>query len=522
MAKMLYLVTRLAIPPMLLAHISLQEYGLWSVCFIVVGYIGMADFGFSSVYVRLAARFHVRHDIPSLGRLLSTGILCMSIMSVFLLIALVLGLPSIFSFFQFDEQASPHARVIIIGVVSIFLIDMCLNAFAYVLHGLQRFRAEQKVWMYAFTLELFVIASLLFLGFGLFSLLIAFGVRYLFSISCNIVQVYRALPGLQVNYRQFDRSLLPEFLRFGLAVQLSTFFSMAFHSIDRLIAGFFLGPQAIALFDLGGKLPVSAMSIPSSISQMTMPATARLLDSHAQSDQSDKSDQSNQSNQSDQHRAIAHLYQQTTRSVALLASIPMAFLALFSVPLCQAWLGNRAELNTIPFLMSVAALGGLLHISTGPGTAIFRGMGKIQNEFLYHALRIICLASALGIAWISASLDIKGIAIALAGGTGIAAILYLIQHHHQLQLRQNLLLTQVILPAIGPFLVALALQQVWLYVVPSNLGRWETLLLLFAFGCVHCIAAVSVIWQCLNGTEKQHFLAFAARRGFHLPTWGTV
>jgi O-antigen/teichoic acid export membrane protein len=513
MAKMLYLVTRLAIPPMLLAHISLQEYGLWSVCFIVVGYIGMADFGFSSVYVRLAARFHVRHDIPSLGRLLSTGILCMSIMSVFLLLALVLGLPHLFSFLQVDELANPHARVIIIGVVSIFLVDMCLNAFAYVLHGLQRFRAEQKVWMYAFILELFVIASLLFLGFGLFSLLIAFGVRYLFSISCNIVQVYRALPGLRIHYQQFDSVLLREFLHFGLAVQLSSFFSMAFHSIDRLIAGFFLGPQAIALFDLGGKLPVSAMSIPSSISQITMPAAARLLDSHAQSSQSD---------QSNQHRAIAHLYQQTTRSVALLASIPMAFLALFSIPICQAWLGNRAELNTIPFLMTVAALGGLLHISTGPGTAIFRGMGKIRNEFLYHALRIVCLASAMGIAWISASLDIRGIAIALASGTGIAAALYLMQHHHQLQLRQNLLLTQVILPAIGPFLVALALQQIWLYVVPSNLGRWESLLLLFAFGCVHCIAAVSVIWQCLNGTEKQHFLAFAARRGFHLPTWGTV
>jgi O-antigen/teichoic acid export membrane protein len=507
MAKMLYLVTRLAIPPMLLAHISLQDYGLWSVCFIVVGYIGMADFGFSSVYVRLAARFHVRHDIPNMGRLLSTGILCMSIMSVFLLLALVLGLPAIFSFLQFDELANPHARVIIIGVVSIFLVDMCLNAFAYVLHGLQRFRAEQKVWMYAFILELIVIASLLFLGFGIFSLLIAFGVRYLFSISCNIVQVYRALPGLRIHYRQFDSVLLREFLRFGLGVQLSNFFSMAFHSIDRLIAGFFLGPQAIALFDLGGKLPVSAMSIPSAISQVAMPATARLFDSH---------------NQSDKQNAVAHLYQQTTRSVALLASVPMAFLALFSAPLCQAWLGNRAELDSIPLLMTAAALGGLLHIATGPGTAVFRGMGNIKNEFLYHALRLVCLSVSLGIAWLNASLHLQGIAIALACGIGAAAVLYLIQHHHQLHIRHSLLITQVILPAMGPFLVALMLQQLWHYAVPLSIARWETLLLLLAFGLVHCIASAAVLWFCLQREEKQHFLAFAARRGFHFPTWGTV
>ena len=40
--KLLYAATRVALPPLALAHMGLADYGLWAACFVLVGYIGMA------------------------------------------------------------------------------------------------------------------------------------------------------------------------------------------------------------------------------------------------------------------------------------------------------------------------------------------------------------------------------------------------------------------------------------------------------------------------------------------------
>jgi O-antigen/teichoic acid export membrane protein len=496
LAKMLYLVTRLAIPPMILAHVSLNSYGLWSACFILVGYIGLADLGFSSVYVRSAARLHAQRDTAGIGALLSTGICCMLGISLLLLLLISWSLPQLMQGLQIEPANQASAKILILGVVVVFLFDMSLNAFAYVLHGLQRFRSEQKVWMLAFLLEMAMIALFLLNGFGIYALLIAFAIRYVFSISCNIRQVYLALPGLRVGPRQFDRSLLPHFMRFGLSIQASSFFSMALHSGDRLIAGFFLGPAAIALFDLGGKLPVSAMSIPAAITQITMPAAARLSLNQASTECSP---------------AMRDLYASTTRSVCLVSALPMAFLSVFSLPLCLTWLGSHPDLNTVPALMSLAALGAFLHITTGPGTSVFRGMGLTANEFIYHGLRLACIAIALGLAWLYGGLHILSIAVALAAASGVAAILYLAHNHRKLGLPLRHLFRKILLPGVTAFASALLLHALWQLVLPPELGRWQTLALLGAFGILHSLLSASAAWLLFDADEKRHLTSFAGR-----------
>ena len=73
-AKVFYLVSRLAVPPLVLAHVTLAEYGLWSAAFVLIMYIGLTDVGFSNVYLRFVARFLAQGDIAASNRLLSTGV----------------------------------------------------------------------------------------------------------------------------------------------------------------------------------------------------------------------------------------------------------------------------------------------------------------------------------------------------------------------------------------------------------------------------------------------------------------
>jgi O-antigen/teichoic acid export membrane protein len=506
MAKILYLVSRLGLPPIVLAYVSLVEYGLWAACFIVVGYIGLADLGMSSVYVRRAASLWAARDIAGVGRLLSTGIGCMFLLSLAVLGGVALSLDGLIVLLKVDDAQRAAARILILGSVAVFLLDMTLNAFSYVLHGLQRIRAEQKVWVLAFLLEFALIIAFLLGGLGVHALLLAFALRYAFSIAANARLVYRALPGLSVAPRHFETSLVREFFGFGLKVQASTIFAMALHSADRLIAGALLGPQAVALFDLGAKLPVSSTSVPSAISQVVMPAAARLDAGHAGSPL-------------EQHAALASLLDQSTRSVALVACIPLAFLGVFSAPICLAWLGMRPDLQILPFIMTLASIGAFLHIITGPASAVFRGMGLIGNEFFYHGLRVACLAAGLAIACLWAGVNVAALASGLAAGTCSAALIYLTVSLGRMGLPFKILLKRVLLPPLLALVPTLALLALWSAAMPASTGRWQTLAALLAFGAAHSALAASVIWSQLDRRERQHLRDLLERLRLRQQNW---
>ena len=489
---MLYLITRLGLPPLILAHVSLADYGLWSACFILIGYIGVADFGFSSVYVRSAARLHEAGDTAGIGRLLSTGIACMLVVSALLFSMIAAALPWVMDALKIPAADRASAQALILGSSGVFFIDMSLNAFAYVLHGVRRFRAEQHVWVLAFLVELALIAILLVAGAGLHALLAAFALRYLLSIACNIRLAFIALPGLQVGPRGFDRSLLPHFLKFGMAVQASTLFSMALHSADRLLAGALIGPHAIALMDLGAKLPVSATSIPGAIAQVTLPAAARLQEAHA---------------------ALQSLYQRATRAVALVAAVPLGFIAAFASPLCLAWLGPRPELAVLPALVALSAGGALAHIITGPGSSVFRARGHVGNDFIYHGLRLVCIGAGLVISHTLAGNDVRALAVGLAAAAVVASLCYLAHNHHRLGLPLRGLVTHILAPAAAVLAPAFALAQVWGQLAISSAGRWETLAALMMFGVLDCLLTAAVIGWLLDPAERRHVAALLARCG---------
>ena len=122
--KLLYAATRVALPPLVLAHVGLAEYGLWAACFVLVGYVGMAASGFTLVYLRRTALHHAQGDVAAIGRLLSTGMLVMGALTGALLGALWLGLPALLDLFRVDAAQRALASWLWMGTLAVFLADM--------------------------------------------------------------------------------------------------------------------------------------------------------------------------------------------------------------------------------------------------------------------------------------------------------------------------------------------------------------------------------------------------------------
>lgn len=489
LSKALYLVTRLCVPPLVLAHVTLVEYGLWSACFILIMYIGLSDAGFSSVYVRYTARYAAAGDVARINRLMSTGVALLSAIAAIVLASLWLALPSLMDWLKIAPAYRDKAEVLLLGSAGMFLLDLTLGAYCYLLHGLQRIRDEQRIAIAGYLLELALIFVLLEAGMGIYSLLAAFVVRYAYTLTRFIRLAHRLLPDLRVSPRLFDRECLKLFFGFGLAVQASTLVSTALFSLDRLLAGLLLGPKGIALFELGAKLPVSAISVPSAIVNVTLPAASRL-------------------SADNQAAEIRSLYRQATRSISLLAGAPLAFMAVFATPLTLAWLGVREDLAELPLILAMAAMSSQLHVMTGPASAVFRALGRVEYEFVYHGLRIVALALGIGAAVAMSGMTPRSLALGLGIGGAVAALAYLAFSQRVLSLPMRDLVFGALLPGLGAYPVALALLALapvtQLDAAPS---RWSALALVAAAGVLYVPIVLGVAWRWILQPEERARLA---------------
>ena len=154
LANLFYLFTRLILPPLILGHLTLSEYGLWSACFILIMYIGLADAGFSNVYVRFTARYYAQKDYPAINRLLSTGVVSLTAITIVLLSLVWASLPLLLGYLQVEAAHRHTASILIMGVTAMYMLDMTLGAYCYLLHGLQRIKEEKKVALVPFFLGL--------------------------------------------------------------------------------------------------------------------------------------------------------------------------------------------------------------------------------------------------------------------------------------------------------------------------------------------------------------------------------
>lgn len=481
-AKLLYLVSRLALPPLILAHLGLAEYGLWATCFILVSYIGLSTSGIAVVYVRFVAEFHARGDLAAINRLLSTGVMLMGGIGLAVMLCLTLALPSLLALFHVPPSQQALASTLWLGASAIFLLDASAGAFAYLLHGLQRIRSEQQIWVCAFLLEALLIAAFLSLGWGAHGLLAAFALRYAFSCSAAIIVARRVLPGLAIHPALFERESLRRFLGYGGRVQLSGLLANALNSAERVIAGLLLGPQATALLELGTKLPGTMISVPGAINGVAVPAAARL---GAIGD----------------GLALQALYRQTQRITALLLALPMPLLAVFALPICSAWLGPKPEVASVAAIMAWMTLASHLHVLTGAASSVLRGIGNVRNEFVCHAMRAGGLGAAVLFVHLSGQQGVSELARALAVGMAVAALGCLAWNEILIGGSLRRLSCRTLLPTLVGYPLALALQAL---LPPISAGSREQI--------VFSLLAAAALYSAATGAALYFFVLDAAER----------
>ena len=489
LGRIFYLATRVALPPFILHYISMEEYGIWATCFLIIGYIGMGAFGVSNVYVRYVAEYNATHRYEEIGPLLGAGLTLTITFSALTLLALWFSLPWLFVAFKIPLHLQPTAAVLILGTVATMLLDMTFGAFAYVLKGMQKIAEQTAVWIVSYVVETLLMVTMMLQGFGVTSLLWAFVGRYLLATLAYVILCYRAIPNLHIQFRGRGRGYFGLFFRYGGIMQISGLISVFLYSCERLVAGTLTGVSAVMLLDIGQKFPMMSTQVFSSANNSLLTA---LTHYHSLG----------------QTEEIIRLYLRGTRYLNLLNGCALGFMAPFAMTIITAWMGPDPIYQDAGIIFVCAAFGYHLHALTGPASTYFQGISRPGSPIMGYLIpQIILLGAGLVGAYTGLGHTLLAVVIAATGARMVSSGLFLLYTNSQLRVSQWQWLWQAFLPGLVPYAIGYGLAMVSQpYLAQLDTSRLVLIPVLGGLAAVYGIVVLVVLYGVFCHTEERQMV----------------
>lgn len=551
----IYLVSRLLLTPLVLTYITLAEFGLWSMCFVILSYTSMGAFGVNTTYIRYTAHFHGLGQDKEIGRLLSTGMFAMLFFCFCFCLGLFFGLPAILSAFHVEPAMHTTATVLILGTAAVFSLDLTLGGFRSVIEGLQEIALVKKIYIGAALVEVAAIVFFLYQGLGVQGMLYAYFIRVALDSGVCMLAAFRLMPSLCLSPKLISRDHARLLFVFGGKVQIMGGIAIFLTSLDRMVISSTIGLSAAGLFEVGRKFPATAKNVSAAAFGPFLPAAANLTNSSGIANSGTRTHRLKtylmigisalfvafaplpwlqigfslppvvscllttfciggaflmvRQLISDTRRGdlivdspIRQLYLKGLRHMNLINMTIFAFLVAVAEPLITAWVGEEYA-NTAD-LIRLLAIGNMIMQSTGPVTLIFRGINRCGREFELLLVQLI-----LALVWIPAgvfSWGLMGAAIAITAVNGLAAIFFFWRSNHSFQVGFQHFVTHTLKPTLLPMGVATAVYLLTkLWPCPQQAAA---ILQILVLGVGYLCLIFLLTWKLLlTEDEKAHILA---------------
>jgi O-antigen/teichoic acid export membrane protein len=493
--RVLYLLTRVALPPFILHHLSLQEYGIWATCFLLIGYIGMSTFGIAGVYIRYSAEFYARGEIDRIGRMVGAGIMLTGILGGVLMAGVHFSMPIIFRWFHIGAELQEIAHLSILSVIGALLLELLLP-YTYVLQGIHRNAEQTAVTVMSFLLETALIVVFLMQGWGLKGLLAAYVLRALFAMLVLLFWFPRILPGLRIRFRGVGRDEFRLFFRYGSTLQFIGIIAMFLNTCERAIAGYATkGVGSVGLMDIGQKFPVM-------ISQTFNAATNTYLSAFTHLHSLDR------------HGELQQLYLKASRYLNLLNGLAMGFLAPFAMAVITVWIGDKVPSQEAGTILLYAALGFHMQAVTGPATTYAQATHRVGTTFWWFLLpQSLLLAGLLGWYAFQEDLSVLNVARAAMEARMASSVLVILHTLSTLRISTWLFVKDVALIGMLPYAVGYAVAYAVAYRIDLlALPRLDALLALAIIASTYLVVAIALLLGLMSTREERQTLKSLARR----------
>lgn len=463
-ANIWYLLGRFLLTPFVLMHLPMDEYGLWTICFVVTSFLAMTSIGLEGVYIKYVADFHARGETEKINRLLSTGIICTTVLGILLMTGIWTGMDQIISLLNIEQHLQQMAATVLMVICLIFMLDISLSAFGRALDGLQYMYLTAKVRFVTSLVEIGCIIILLLAGFGIYGMMSAFLIRFILAIAINMHYAYQLIPKLVIRASYCDLVSLKLLLNYGGKLQLLGIIGIFMSTFDKLIITRFLGLTETGLYEIGRKIPATSSRIPTEVSGAIVPALADLQSR-------------------DELLEARSIFIGASRYICLIAAPLFTFFFAVAPYAIYVWLGEGYDQAAI--VMHIIAAGTFVHLLTGSSSGAARGLNKLGWEIRYTLVNLIlCL---ILVPLLTLSFGLAGAAAGTALGTGIASLYFIVVTGRHFQVKINEYCRNVIHPTAVCILSGTGLFILLPLIVPEAGGRLVTAAALCLLGALHLL-----------------------------------
>lgn len=367
------------ITPYVLKQLGAERFGVWSLLFLLSGYLATFDLGLGSSIVRFTAQHATQDDWQGLRATMSAILRVYLVLGIVWVLGILLSEPWLLRWLRISPAYESEVRFALTASAIVFAFANLVSTGTGVLNGLQRMDLANGILIGSSIPQIGLLAWGLHLGYGLYAVAVSTATSWIFTAVATWVAISRLAPQLGWPWVT-SRGKSSGWIRFSTWMQVNNVIALSQQQLDKILLTARSGLRAVAEFELGFRVTNALQSMPMVILSPLIPAFAEL----------------EASGERDRFLAVCRRGQSllTGGSFWLIAA------AVPALPfVIRAWVGAEYALagRLAQWMMAAFAL----NLCTGIGTAAVRGAGRPDIEVLPGVAAVIVhvIASWFWIGW---------------------------------------------------------------------------------------------------------------------------
>lgn len=354
--------------PKLVAFWGDTQFGLFSLAWVVIGYLAFLDIGVNRAATKFVSEHLVEQDHESTRLIVRTAVATNFILGLAGGLAVLLVSPYLIkSLFKISADLQTQARLVFYAVGLAVPVLLVQGVFRAVLSSYQRFGWINAVSAVTTTAQWGTAALLAWRGHGVALVVLLTVVARIAATGAYGAVLFRLLPNLQL-FRSHDLHGLPKLLRFGGWVSVSQMVSPLLVYLDRVLIASFVSLGAVTLYTVPTEVMTRLRIIPSSLVTTLYPAFS-------------------ERSAGGQEAHLQRLYEASVRYLLIIMLPGVLFLLVFGTDLLSLWMGVQfAKQTTV--VVQVLAFGVLLNCMANIPYNALQALGRPDITGKLHLLEL--------------------------------------------------------------------------------------------------------------------------------------
>lgn len=459
--------------PKLVFYFGEASFGLFSIAWVVVGYLAFLDIGVSSATTKFTSEYLARHNGRQIGNMVRTALAANSVMGVVAGGVAVAVAPLLIHYaFKIPGPMRSEAFMVFVGVAFALPVLLIQGVLRAVLSSYQRFDWINLVNGSVISLQWVVMTLLAWRGFGVVTVVWVAVLARVVMVAFYVYLLQRLIPDIFA-HSTFCWETLWRLMHFGVWVSVSQVMSPILVYLDRMMIAALVSLQAVTIYTIPTEVFNRLGILPSCLMATLFPAFSHHGAIGVNSGQ------------------MARLYNLTLRYLLFVVFPLFALLFVNAQDILAVWMGPKFSTEGTRVLQ-ILAVGALVNLLARLPYGAVQAIGRPDITGKIHMLELpiyLALCVLLILRW-----GIAGAALACTVRLSLDAFLMFWAAHKYCHLRPKWV------GETGRLLVIEALLVICLLTARHILHEaWNRL----ALGVVLLGVAYAAIWFfALNGEDK--------------------